>query len=290
MAGMTQRTWRGRAILGTLAGVLALGACDPEDGQVAQAGLLSENLPRVRAVVRQDRNRHRQATREAAGRLGRALSREPAEREPRVRRALLSLTAPPRGVPALITSQKSFIAAIDTEGVVVARDVEEAEDDRMRGAEFGERYDVVRDALEHGRAGYTLAEFPSSTGEPGYALMWVAPVSHEGQRVGALAIGILLSSEARRIANQLKLENGVSGRQIHVYIYRGETLYHRDTPDDLTAEIEEHSAGWIRGLAQHPNGYTGEFRAYQRSWGFALLPLTSLGDDIGVLVVRGEPV
>ena len=52
----------------------------------------------------------------------------------------------------------------------------------------------------------------------------------------------------------------------------------------------EQAPDWIRGLGEHPNGYTGTFRAYQRTWGFALLPLPSLGEDIGALVIRGEPV
>ena len=76
-----------------------------------------------------------------------------------MRTALRLLTKPPRGIPQLIASARTFTAAVGADGVVVATDAKE-DRDRMTGVNLGQHFQVVKDALA-GRAGYAVEQFPA---------------------------------------------------------------------------------------------------------------------------------
>jgi hypothetical protein len=270
----------------------ALAACGESSGEIAQRRLERDHLPRIEAILEGDLTKHRQAIEEAAERLAPGFSAEegdPAGRERSMRAALRALQRPPHGVSAFLASPMTFLAAIDASGVVIARD---AEPDRMKGEDFGRRYPVVAEALL-GRAGHALVEFPSTEpgGESSVSLLFAAPSKVEGEVVGAAALGIPLWSLGRRVHRQLEVElqpEFAEGAVVWVYFYRGDRLFHQGTPPDLDQAVPD-AAARAAGLREHPGGYTGEVTVLGRSYGYAVRPTPSIGEGVGVVVIRGEP-
>jgi len=176
--------------------LLATAGCGPEGAPNAQRQLLRAHVPRLKEVIALDRSRHRAGVIEAAHRLRRGfLVEDHPTRERQMRQVMTQLQEPPRGVGAFIASPMSFLAAVDRDGIVIARD---SEDDQMKGEDFKERFEVVAQALDAGTVGMGLGEFPAlEEGEPSsYSILFVAPARHEGEIVGAVVAAF--RSGARR--------------------------------------------------------------------------------------------
>ncbi len=242
-------------------------------------------------MIRGDVAKHRAAIVEAAERLAPGFSVEdPALRERQMRAALRAIQEPPRGVSAFFSSPMTFLAAIDREGVVIARD---ADPDPMKGQDFARHFPVVADALRAGQVGHSLVEFPrAQSGEEGsVALMFAAPARAEGETVGVAALGIPLWSLSKRINEQFKVElhpEIQAGAVVWVYLYRGDRLFHRNTPPDLDKAVPDGPAR-ASGLARSPGGFSGVLSVLGREYGYAVLPFPSLGEGVGVVAIRGEP-
>ncbi len=278
----------------TCLGVLALAAwllvgCGESSGAIAQRRLLEDHLPRVREVVREDVAKHRAAIVDAAGRLAPGFAvADGATRERQMRAALRALQQPPRGVPGFLSSPMTFLAAVGRDGVVIARD---ADPDPMRGRDFGAELPVVRRALEDGAVGHELVELAAGEGEPSVTLMFAAPVRDGGETVGAAVLGIPLWSLSKRINQQLRVElhpEFQAGAVVWVYFYRGDRLFHRNTPPDLDDAVPD-AAARAEGLSRSPGGFTGTLTVLGREYGYGVLPMPSLGDGVGVVAIRGEP-
>ncbi len=268
-----------------------LAGCGESSGEIAQRRLTHDHLPRVEAILEGDMAKHRQAIEEAAARLAPGFAVEDAAvRERQMRAALRALQAPPHGVSGLLASPMTFLAAIGADGVVIARD---AEPDAMKGTNFRERYPIVAEALAQGRTGAALVEFPSTQpgGESSVSLLFVAPSKVEARTVGAVALGIPLWSLGKRIHRQFEVElqpEFQRGAVVWVYFYRGDRLFHQGTPPDLDQAVPDATAR-VEGLRRSPSGYAGAVDVLGRSYGFAVRPTPILGEDVGVVVIRGEP-
>ncbi len=270
------------------------------DGNATEAQKRShdEHMGYVAQLIRQDRTEHRSGIREAAERLAPGFVAEvegPEERERQMRYALRYVQEPPRGVPEFIVSPMSFLAAVGSDGVVIARDGT-AENDRMKGQNFAERFDVVRRALEEGRAGYELVEFESNEegGESSFSMLFVAPSKRDGEVVGAAVAGIPLWREAQRLTRQLQVDAGeVNDLIFWVYLYKGDQLFHFGTPEGIDAQMNEGvgtASARAQGLEKSPGGYTGEVLVNGRWFAYGVLPIPSLGEDMGAVIWRADPM
>lgn len=277
----------------------ALTACGPSGAPETRRAIRSEDMPRVKELLAQDRLQHRAGIRNAAHLLRRGFAVEdPGTRERQMRTALRRIQQPSvRGTVAeFVSSPMSFLAAIDTDGVVIARD---AENDQMRGENFGERFEVVQAALRDGVNGRGLGEFPAideegnpAEGESSWAMLFAAPVDHQGERVGAVLAGIPLWREAQRLSNQLRVDRASriqEGLIVWVYMYKGEQIFYGpDQPPEVTEMVPDHATR-TNGLARSPGGFTGDLQLHGRWYGYAVVPTPSIGEDVGVVVMRSDP-
>lgn len=274
------------------AAAAALGGCD-DGAHDARVAIRSEVVPRVAEIIHEDIARHRSGVAKAAEVLRRGfLIQDPGEREHQMRVGLRYVQEPPKGIAEFIASPMSFLAAVGADGVVIARD---AEPDRMHGMDFGKSFPVVARALHEGVPGYGLGEFgvDNPDGESSWSMLFVHPVRAPdgGQVIGAVVAGIPLWREAQRLSRQLRVERAPEiekGLVLWVYLYKGDRDFHFDTPPDLD-ELVPDAATRAAGLARSPGGFTGEVQLYGRGYGYGVVPVPTLGDDVGMIVFQSDP-
>lgn len=273
--------------------VLLFSACNGEKGQNERRLIVECDQAVVLNVVRQDFSRGLTGVRRAAELLAPGfLVEDPAQRERQMRNVLRRIRRPPRGIEELMVSPLTFVAAVGTDGKVIARDIEAARD-RMRGFDMGHAAPVVRRALEEGEAGFELGELPSTTeGEPpSVTILFAAPARHEGRIVGAVAAGLPLWSLGQQLSRQLQLDNAEDLRQgalLWALVYRnGELHHHAGFPPDLKQLVPDAQARQ-QGLSASPGGYTGEVYQYGRWYGYGVLPIPRLGENVGIVMFRSD--
>lgn len=268
----------------------SLVGCSPNDAAEERRTIREHHLPDAISWVREDLARASTGVASAAQQYAPVFELPDAEtRERRLRQALHGARRPPRAIPEFVPSPITFLVAIGTDGVVIARD---AEPDSLRGQDFGGRYPVVAEALSQQRRGRGLAEFVAEEGDArSVSVLFAAPARHEGRTVGAVAAAMPLWSIAQRITRQLRgnhaadIERGVA---IWAYVYEGEHIHHRGTPPDLDLLVPNQEAR-NAAFAERPNGYTGMITLFGRNYGYGVVPMPSLGEDIGLVIFRAEP-
>ena len=248
-----------------------------------QTQLRDVDYPRVRALVEQDLQNHQAGIVKAAAKLapGFAVS-DPATREKQVRAALRILQKPKKGIDEFVASPMSFLAAVGVDGVVVARD---RESDRMKGQDFKTRFEVVRQALG-GTAATGFGEFYAEDPEApsSWSVLFAAPSLRDGQVVGAVLAGIPLSRLAQRLSRQFRVEQK-KGSTVWVYLYKGDRLFHWDTPPEVDALVRDPVAR-EKALAASPAGYTEKGRLQGELQVYGVFPLALLGPDVGTIIFR----
>ena len=272
--------------------ILVFGTACEGDASNARKVLRETHVPRVKEIVAEDIARHREGIADAAQRLAPGfVVADPAERERQMRVALTYVQEPPRGIPEFIASPMSFLAAVATDGKVIARDVPD-EEDRMQGEDFGERYEPVRRALDEGVATYGLGEFPSQEegGQSSWSMLFVHPARRGGEIVGAVVAGIPLWRMAQRLSRQLQAERvEEDGVILWVYAYKGDELHHFGTPPDLDTVVPD-AATRRAGLERSAGGFTGEVQQFGRWYAWGVLPVPRIGEDVGLVLFRADPM
>jgi len=267
-----------------LLSLLLLAGCEDSAGVArTQTQLRDVDFPRVRALVEQDLANHQAGVVKAADKLapGFAVS-DPEKREAQVRAALRILQEPKRGIDEFVASPMSFLAAVGLDGVVIARD---RDPDRMKGQDFKSRFEPVARALG-GTASTGLGEFyavdpdaPSS-----WSILFAAPSLRDGKVVGAVLAGIPLSRLAQRLSRQFRVEQKAAA-PVWVYLYKGERLFHWDTPPEVDALVRDPVAR-AKGLTVSPAGYTEKTRLQGELQVYGVFPLALLGPDLGTIIFR----
>ena len=285
-----------RPTLAVLFAVLVslLGGCAPDGAAPARRAIREVHAAEVKRMLREDVTRHLAGVARAAYRLAPGFTAEMADeatRERQIRTALRLLHEPPRGVPQLIASPMTFLAALRTDGKVYARDVSP---DPMRGMQLGVIFPAVHIALTEGRPAFGLGEFPrTATGDPSPSLVFAAPSNarDDGRLVGGAVLGIPLWRLEQRISRQLQLDHASEpGLILWSYVYRGDTLVSaRGAHPDLDT-IAPDGPARRAGLARSPGGFTLEKEQYGRWYAFGVLPIPMLGDDAGIVIVRSDPL
>jgi hypothetical protein len=281
---MTSTLVRSLVLLACLSAV----ACKDDRAKLTRAQIVREHAPRVAAIVREDLHRHAVGLQAGANRLAAGFVKVSGEQqETEMRKVLKLLRSPKKGVPELVISPMSFMAVVGMDGVALARD---AEPDKMKGMKLGELFPSVRAALA-GTAGMEIGSFASleKGGEPSVSIVMAAPAHFEGKVVGALVLGIPLWRLQQRLSKQLQMEeaDGKPGLVLWAYVYQGDKLHKHGTPPDLDTMMPD-AATRKAGLAKSPGGYTGELQQLGYWYGYGVLPLRSLGPDLGVVIVRME--
>ncbi|MGF1468237.1 MAG: hypothetical protein ACFCGT_19115 [Sandaracinaceae bacterium] len=272
-------------------------ACGGEHGRNEQAGLLAEDGPRIQEIVRQDVDRVQAGVREAAGRLAPRFGIEDADRrEAELRTALRATRQPPLGVDGLMATPISFVAAVGPTGEVLARDTD-AERDRMTGMDMAEVAPIVQRALDTGRFGYALTELPALEEgvPPSVTVLFVAAVTHGGQRAGAVVAGMPLWMVSRQLTNQIQLEHREERHAGALYwtaILGGSAGARQvagNFPSDLL-ELVPQGEDLRARLQESPGGFTGQDQQYGRWYGYLVLPLPTLGEGVVAVAFRSDPV
>jgi hypothetical protein len=239
--------------------------------------------PRVQALVQQDLEHHQAGVAKAAAKLAPGFAvADPAIRESQIRAALKILQQPKKGIDEFVASPMSFLAAIGPDGIVVARD---RDPDRMSGQDFKSRFEVVRQALGGSAAtglGEFFAEDPNAPSS--WSILFAAPSMNDGEVVGAVLAGIPLSRLAQRLSRQFRVE-AAQGDPVWVYLYKGDRLFHWDTPPEVDALIRDPAARAKR-LAASPAGYTEKTRLQGELQVYGVFPIELLASDIGTIIVR----
>jgi hypothetical protein len=274
--------------MGALA-LCLLSACNQPHAAAARKKIRLEHGPRVAQIVLEDLTRHTAGLRHAADRIAAGFVKVQGEQQEReVRLVLKLLRSPKKGVQELVISPLSFIAAVDKNGIVVARD---SEPDHMKGMDLAKMFPSVKAALA-GQEGYEIGEFASLEpgGKPSVTILLAAPSHYGTEVVGALVLGIPLWRLQQRLSKQLQMEEAgkKQGVVIWVYLYRGDDLHSHGTPRDLD-QIVPSATLRRQGLARSPGGFTGEVPQYGYWYGYGVRPIRVLGDGIGMVVFRMEP-
>ncbi|MBN1656390.1 MAG: cache domain-containing protein [Deltaproteobacteria bacterium] len=276
-----------RTLIFVFTTTLLLSGCEQNDAANARRLIVQKHAPRVAQIVIQDIQRHFAGLEKAATRIAPGFVRvQGAQQEKDIRKVLRLIRHPIKGVEQLIITPMSFIAAVDKNGVVIARDTEP---DRMKGMNLAELFPVVKQALS-GEQGYAVGQFRAmKKGEqPSVTIIMAVPSRYQNEVVGGLVVGIPLWRLAQRLSRQLQAEHAGKGVVLWVYVYRGEKLYHYGTPhsmDELVPSAEERR----KGLSKSPGGFTGEVAQFGSFYGFGVRPIRILGDDIGVVIFRMDP-
>ncbi len=270
---------------------LLLASCQGERGRNERREIHDADMGAVQDIVRADLDRGVRGVTLAAERMRRGFLVEDDERREREMRAVMRrLQEPPRSINELMVLPITFLAAVGTDGVVIARD---AEDDRMRGFDLAAVIPVVRRALD-GATGYELSQIPSREegGAPSISVVFAAPARHQGRVVGAMVAGLPLWRIAQQMTRQLQLDNADQisrGELIWVLLVQGEELHHHaGFPPNLRNLVPD-LARRTRGLAESPGGFTGEFQVFSRWYGYGVLPVPSIGEDVHVVLFRSDP-
>jgi hypothetical protein len=283
---MALRSWSWLLVL-----VALFTACGPDGAPNARRVIREQHAAEVKAIVADDIARHLVGVEAAGARIAPGFAVEDAKlRASQMRTALRLLTKPPRGIPQLIASARTFTAAVEPSGVVLATDAKE-ESDRMTGVNLGQVFPVVRDALS-GKTGYAVVQFPAieKGAEGSVSLLFAAPSRKDQQVVGAVLTGIPLWRLSQRLSKQLQLDHvSEKGAILWVYVYQGEKLHHFATPPDLDTVVPNGTAR-KNGLAKSPGGFTGDLMQFGRWYGYGVLPLRGLGPELGVVIFRSDPV
>ena len=241
------------------------------------------DLSRVQELVQQDLENHQAGVVKAAAKIAPGFAvPDPEKRESQIRAALRILQQPKKGIDEFVASPMSFLAAIGPDGIVIARDREQ---DRMTGQDFRTRFEVVRQALAGSSAtglGEFFAEDPNAPSS--WSILFAAPSMKEGKVVGAVLAGIPLSRLAQRLSRQFRVE-AAKGDPVWVYLYKGERLFHWDTPPEVDALIRDPAARAER-LAASPAGYTDKTRLQGELQVYGVFPIELLAPDIGTIIVR----
>jgi hypothetical protein len=271
--------------------LVALAACAESGAAHARKVLREVHAVEVRKIVQADIANHLKGIREAGARIAPGFATpDPKAREAQMRTALRLLTKPPRGIPQLIMSARTFTAAVEPSGVVLATDAKE-DRDRMTGVNLGAQFTVVREAVT-GKAGYAVDQFPplEEGSEGSVSLLFAAPAQKGGAVVGAALAGIPLWRLSQRLTKQLQLDHvSEKGAILWVYLARGDKLHHFGTPPDLDTMIPN-AQQRADGLKKSPGGFTGEFYQFGRYYAYGVVPLPTLGGDVSAIVVRSDPV
>jgi hypothetical protein len=264
--------------------VLAVIGCENSAAiERTETQLREVDLPRVLVLVQQDLENHQAGVVKAAAKLAPGFAvADPEKRESQIRAALRILQQPKKGIDEFVASPMSFLAAIDTNGVVIARDREQ---DRMTGQDFKSRFEVVRQALA-GSSVTGLGEFFAKDPEApsSWSILFAAPSMKDGEVVGVVLAGIPLSRLAQRLSRQFRVE-AAKGDPVWVYLYKGGRLFHWDTPPQVDALIRDPAARAER-LGASPAGYTEKTRLQGELQVYGVFPIELLAPDIGTIIVR----
>jgi len=275
-----------------VAALVLLAGCDEEKGRNERAAIHAEDMPAVKRVVRQDLERGLEGVRLAAERVRRGFLVDDRERlAQEMRSVLIRLRQPPRAITQLMMTPLSFIAAVDAEGTVICRD---AQEDRMAGFDLAEHVPVVQRALE-GESGYALSTIPGIVDDapPSVTVVFAAPAWHDGEVVGAVVAGLPLWRLGQQLTRQLQLDNADAvqrGELLWVLLLEGdEQHYHAGFPPDLRQLVPD-AERRAEGFASSPGGFTGELNQFGRWYGYGVLPVPSVGEDVSVVIFRSDPM
>lgn len=272
--------------------LVCLVGCEDERGRNERREIHASDMPTVKQIVRRDIERGLRGVQQGAERFERGFLVDDRDRlSGEMRSQLQRLRRPPRGIPELMMTPFSFIAAVDPEGVVIARD---AEEDRMAGFDLAEHVPVIQRALQ-GETGYELSTIPGIVDDapPSVTVVFAAPAWHDGEVVGAMVAGLPLWRLSQQFTNQLQLDNADARQRGHLFwatVVRGSELHNQaEFPPDLLQVVPD-EARREEGLSSSPGGFTAELQQFGRWYGYGVLPLPSLGEDVAVVIFRSDPV
>lgn len=273
-----------------LVGLWLMASGCKEDGSLhARQVVREQHSTEVANILLKDLQTHRVGLRKAAAILAPGFVRATGvEQEVGMRKAMKIIRGAKKGVSELVISSMSFLAVVDKNGVVIARDLEP---DEMKGMNLAKLFPSVAHALA-GNEDFEVGEFanPKDKKNPSVSIVMATPARYQGEVVGAVVLGIPLWRMAQRMSRQLQMEYlGDNGPAVlWVYLYRGDKLHHHGTSPDLDKVVPNGDARRA-GLAKSPGGFTGGVQQHSAWYGYGVRPLRVLGSDTGAVIFRMDP-
>lgn len=271
-----------------------LGGCGYGDAEGAKKALTEVHQGELKALLARTEARHLKGTRDAAARLGPGFLLPEGERVEALRLAMRQLRDPTRAprktVQELVSSPRRFMVALDAEGKVLTRDLEDPARDRLRGQSWATDFPLVRKALDSGQAQQGPVALSGPWARGACVWMFVAPSLRDGKAVGALAVGIPLISFAGLVTRQLRLDHvAEKGLELWAYGYEGDDLVHERTPLRIDGIVPGAEAR-RNGLKGSREGFVGEAALGGRPYGFLVWPAPSFGAEAGLVIMRADPL
>ncbi len=274
--------------LGLAAGLMA---CS-KSTEHAQHMLSTRHAPEIARLLEGDARVHLEGIVQVAERVVPGyVSTDSVQRAALVQQRLTRIRKPPSGVPQLFASPLTFVAALDAEGVVIARNGKKT---RMVGMNLAKGQPLIQEALKTGAAGHGILEYSGEDDDAKKTVIWtfVAPVKDHDKILGAVVLGIPLWRLDQRINNQLRIDYNGGGKNkgliLWAYLFHGDTLHEFGTPPDL-GQLVPKPAVRRAGLKRSPKGYTGEVAQYGRKYAFGVFKLSAISPELGLILFRSDP-
>jgi hypothetical protein len=268
--------------------LLALAACAPDKAERAEENLKEgQDVQRIKTLVKENLDAHVEAVTKVAAKLAPLFAGDEAPADEKLGATLAGVVKPPEVIQTLVFSPVDLMVAIDSDGVILARD-REVEGREFKGRNLFEESPELRAAFEKGKPAHALGKIGRGEKAIPY-LYFVAPIERDGKAVAAAVIGYALWKEGRRVTNQMRRETEQGKERVLViwaFAYLGDEYYklpnsplevEQVVPDAATRKVE---------LSKSPDGYVTTARILQRELAVAVIPFPEVGSDFGIIYMR----
>jgi hypothetical protein len=268
--------------------VLALAACTPDKAERAEENLKEgKDVDRIKMLVKENLDAHVEAVTKVAGKLSPLFQGEEPAADEKLGATLAGVVKPPEVIQTLLFSPVDLMVAIDTEGVILARD-RETEGREFKGRNLFEESPELRAAFEKGKPSHALGKIGRGENAIPY-LYFIAPIERDGKTVAAAVIGYALWKEGRRITNQMRRETEQGKERVLViwaFAYLGDEFYKLPNSPLEVEQVVPDAASRKAELAKSPDGYVTTARILQRELAVAVIPFPEVGPDFGIIYMR----
>ncbi len=284
--GLFARTTSALVLLASL----ALVGCESETKSERAVSALHEggDVERIRALVKENFEKHVEAVQKVANRLTPLFQSETPPSEEQLRSALAATTKPPEVIQALVFSPVDLMVVLDTDGAVLARDRDTDGNRFFEGRNLFEESPELRAAFERGKPTHVVGKLGRGDKAVPY-IYFVAPIQRDGEAVAAAVIGYGLWKEGNRITLQMRREAEQGKERVLViwaFAYLGDEFYKLPNSPLEVEDVIPDAATRRADLAKNPNGYVTNARILKRDVAIAVIPFPEIAEDFGIIYLR----
>jgi len=272
-----------------LIGTLSLVCCGGDkEAKHAQKMTRELHLPEIHKILAADRQKYFRGLAKVAEKIAPAMALESTLRQAQLNKELSRAYKPPRGSPELFSAPFSFLAALDAQGIVIARN---GKDNGLIGMALKERAQQLAPIFGGQTELSAFAKLKDAEQDARASALWLfaVPVLWEQKNAGAVAMGIPLWRLAQRIDRQLKVDHSTERDLVTwIYVLEGGHWHHFGTPPELDARLPNPMKMQAKLRAQ-PQGFTAHLEFFGRHYGYGVYPLAEIGPSVAIAIFRSDP-